>query len=148
MSLKTLRSSLQSHHLQTRKPTSREMNRFAQVNSAGGIPGLESCLFSVQGYVSYVCYSWCISHILSGWCEQAAPGHITHSNSHCHVQGTLPLRKTLKYWEEEEGSWAGRVLKSIGEDHQVFKFFQPLRVQGYIEVRTGSGGWLSTQFPA
>jgi len=41
-----------------------------------------------------------------------------------------------------------RVLKSTGEDHQVFKFFQPLRVQGYIEVRIGSGGWLSTQqFP-
>jgi len=30
----------------------------------------------------------------------------------------------------------------------VFRFFQPLRVQDYIEVRIGSGGWLSTQqFP-
>ena len=85
------------------------MNRFAQVNSASGIPGLESCLFSVQVYVSYVCFSQCILHILSGWCEQAAPGHITHSNSHCHVQGTLPLRKTPKYWQEEEGSWASQI---------------------------------------
>ena len=33
------------------------MNRFARVNSAGGAPGLKSCLFSVQGYVSYVCSS-------------------------------------------------------------------------------------------
>ena len=121
------------------------MNKFAQVNSAGGIPGLESCLFSVQGYMSYVCFSRCISHILSGWCEQAAPGHINHSNSHCYLQGTLALRKTPNYWQEEEGSWAGRVLKSIGEDHQVFNFFQPLRVQGYIKVRAGSGGWLSTE---
>lgn len=87
------------------------------------------------------------SHILSGWCEQAAPSHITHSNSHCHLQGTLALRKTPNYWQEEEGSWVGRVLKSIGKDHRVFKFFQPLRVQGYIKVRIGSGGWLSTQFP-
>lgn len=30
----------------------------------------------------------------------------------------------------------------------MFKFFQPLRVKGYIEVRIESGGWLSTQqFP-
>ena len=85
------------------------MNRFAQFNSASGIPGLESCLFSVQVYVSYVCFSQCILHILSGWCEQAAPGHITHSNSHCHVQGTLPLRKTPKYWQEKEGSWASQI---------------------------------------
>ena len=26
-----------------------------------------------------------------------------------------------------------------GKDHQVFKVFKPLRVQGYIEVRIGSG---------
>ena len=63
------------------------------------------------------------SHILSGWCEQAAPNHITHSNSHCHLQGTLALRKTPNYWQEEEGSWVGRalrVLKTFGEDHKVF----------------------------
>ena len=35
-----------------------------------------------------------------------------------------------------------------GKDHQVFKVLKTLRVQGYIEVRIGSGGWLSTeQFP-
>ena len=34
-----------------------------------------------------------------------------------------------------------------GKDHQVFKV-KPLRVQGYIEVRIGTGAWLSTeQFP-
>ena len=29
-----------------------------------------------------------------------------------------------------------------GKEHQVFKVIKPLRVQGYIEVRTGSGEWL------
>ena len=34
------------------------------------------------------------------------------------------------------------------KDHQVFKVIKTLRVQGYIEVRIESGGWLSTQqFP-
>ena len=36
---------------------------------------------------------------------------------------------------------SGFQLITAGKDHQMFKVFKPLRVQSYIEVRIGSGGW-------